>query len=117
MRDLGGGGHRRKKPAYPKPGTGEDFPARRPGTRVGETSSGQKVMQSTRATQRRRHQRSLERLNRGGIYMLIPSPPRKKASSFKVEVGPSRYVEGRMTKEPTSVDNLPIARRIRGRRV
>ena len=44
---------KRKKPAYPKPGTGEDFPARRPGTKVRETRSGQKVMQSTRASQAR----------------------------------------------------------------
>jgi len=45
---------RRPKPAYPKVGSGEDFPARRPGTKVGEGPRGRQVKQSTRTTQARR---------------------------------------------------------------
>jgi hypothetical protein len=44
----------KRKPAYPKAGTGEDFPNKRPGTKVGESQSGAKIMQPTRGTQRRR---------------------------------------------------------------
>jgi hypothetical protein len=49
---------RRKKPAYPRPGTGEDFPAKRPGTKTGESQSGAKIMQRTRASQRNARNRS-----------------------------------------------------------
>jgi hypothetical protein len=123
MREPGRKTKPRKKPAYPKPGSGaEDFPNRRPGSKVGETSSGHKVLQPTRGTQRRRVQRSLERQNRGGIYNLIPPPLRKKSSSFKVEVGPNRmgkawdmHPDDRQV--PISVDSRPTARRVRGRRV
>lgn len=65
----------RKKPAYPKPGTGEDYPARRPGTKVGETRSGGKIMQSTRATQARRARKAptravpIPRARRGDVHI------------------------------------------------
>jgi len=44
---------RHKKPAYAKVGTGEDFPTKKPGTKIRETRSGAKVMQQTRASQKR----------------------------------------------------------------
>jgi hypothetical protein len=49
----------KRRPAYPRPGSGtEDFPARRPGTKIGETRRGESVKQSTRASQARKAQKS-----------------------------------------------------------
>jgi hypothetical protein len=51
---------RRKPPAYPRVGTGEDFPSKRPGTKVGEDRYGNKRLQPTRATQARTQRRYLK---------------------------------------------------------
>lgn len=87
-----------KKPAYPKPGTGEDFPAHRPGTKTGETRSGGKVLQSTRASQARRVAAGKkykpfthpDRYNRF-LRQLPPARPRKKGEPFRATVPRPAY--------------------------
>jgi hypothetical protein len=101
---------RRKKPAYPKVGSGEDFPARRPGTKVGETSSGQKQMQPTRASQAR--SLMTYRRNVGARrFKADPIPPAtsRRGEPFQVRVGPNR--SGR----PTGRRRYPFSHGVRGK--
>lgn len=90
----------RKKPAYPKPGTGEDFPARRPGTRIGETRSGQKILQSTRASQARRARRQRP-------FEAQPLP--RGSGGRRVTVGPNR------SGKPTGRKQYPFSHGVRGK--
>jgi hypothetical protein len=79
-----------KKPAYPRVGSGEDFPARRPGVRVGEDARGRKRMQPTRASQARgRGRRSIPTAD------LIPLAPRRPKVT---PIPPGRKPGGRDTR-------------------
>jgi hypothetical protein len=102
MRDPGNGKRRKNKPAYPRPGTGEDFPAQRPGTKVGETRSGGKVMQSTRASQARRA------TNRPREAFPIP-PATPRRGDFRVGTSPWR---GR---GPSGTRRYPFSHGVRGK--
>jgi hypothetical protein len=96
---------RKKKPAYPKVGSGEDFPAKRPGTKIGEGRSGQKRMQSTRASQARRARAApFDRL----VPPTLPTP--RRGEPFRARMSPPSY-----TGKPSGKRQYPFSAGIRGK--
>lgn len=119
---------KRKRRAYPKVGSGEDFPARRPGTRIGETRSGGKVLTPTNATKNRQRAKTRAAENRRYVTerqaqydrgkaertvawrLGTAKPPRKPSASGRIKP------TGRKALKTTVPKPGSIRRGARGRR-